>query len=204
MNKIEYKIKFTSDWAILSGKSAGGIDNRLLRDENGFPYIPGKTIKGVFREGYEEIEEMLPEGFKKLEFFGKIKEREKGDNADKEDSIFIFSNAELPKDLKEEINSLKPQDKAFVLNEIGYVIPRNRIDDETNMAEEKALAFFEVGRKGIEFIASIVKKDNSDITPDEEKLFIEYLFKYVRRIGALRTRGKGKFEIEVINNKSTN
>ena len=202
MNKIEYKIKFTSDWAILSGKSAGGIDNRLLRDENGFPYIPGKTIKGVFREGYEEIFELLPESIQNTKYFGKVKDRYKGEEISKDDSLFIFSNAEISKGIKEEINSLNIEDRAFVLNEIAYVIPRNKIDDETNMAEEKALAFFEVGRKGIELDSSISKKDCSKFSDDEIKLFTEYLFKYVRRIGALRTRGKGQFIIEVINEKN--
>jgi CRISPR/Cas system CSM-associated protein Csm3 (group 7 of RAMP superfamily) len=52
-----YYIKFFDYCHIGSGDSAGVLyDNTVLKDENGFPYLPGKTIKGLVKEMMESID----------------------------------------------------------------------------------------------------------------------------------------------------
>ena len=46
-------ISFLSYWFVSTGNEQGAYADQLaLKDSEGFPYIPGKTIKGVFREAF--------------------------------------------------------------------------------------------------------------------------------------------------------
>lgn len=78
-----YYIKFFDYWHIGSGQSAGDLyDSMVLKDELGFPYLPGKTLKGLVTEMMEFIDK---------------------------DYTFSehFSNFELPINTKEELKETK-------------------------------------------------------------------------------------------------
>lgn len=54
--KIEYSIQFLDFWALGSGFSGGSkYDSAVIVDENGLPFIPGKTIKGILRQNAEML-----------------------------------------------------------------------------------------------------------------------------------------------------
>ncbi|MFM7857195.1 MAG: RAMP superfamily CRISPR-associated protein, partial [Flammeovirgaceae bacterium] len=54
LNEFSLKIEMKSDWHIGSGTGiAGGIDRLVRRDKNGLPYLPAKTITGVWRDACE-------------------------------------------------------------------------------------------------------------------------------------------------------
>lgn len=53
---IRYKIKFFSYWHCSSGLASGSnADALVIKDADGLPYVPGKTIKGLLRQAYEEL-----------------------------------------------------------------------------------------------------------------------------------------------------
>ena len=53
---IKYKVIFFTDWHCGSGLAAGAdVDALVIKDSDGLPYIPGKTMKGLLREAAEEI-----------------------------------------------------------------------------------------------------------------------------------------------------
>lgn len=53
---IEYKITFHTDWHCGSGLAAGAaVDALVIKDKEGMPYVPGKTIKGLVREAVDVI-----------------------------------------------------------------------------------------------------------------------------------------------------
>lgn len=53
---IQYQIKLHTWWHCGSGQSAGAdVDALVIKDKNGMPYIPGKTIKGLLRDAAEEL-----------------------------------------------------------------------------------------------------------------------------------------------------
>lgn len=55
MVDIQIKIEFHSPWHCGSGLAAGAdIDALVIKDQNGMPYLPGKTIKGLVRQATEE------------------------------------------------------------------------------------------------------------------------------------------------------
>ena len=193
---MKYKITFLSDWVIFNGFNTGEYDNGLLRDTDGFPYIPGKTLKGVFREAYEQIYGILEKEQTELKppenYFGKTKDKT---NGNKNDGLLTFTNAELSDNIREEVNSLSEKDRIFVLGKIGVPVPRIEIDNETNMTKEHSLATLEMGRKGMEFTFSIDYETEED---GNSKKVLELCRKYIGRIGAMRTRGKGKCKIEPV------
>ena len=52
---INITIRFFSQWHCGSGTSAGAdVDELVVKDKNGMPFIPGKTLKGLIREATED------------------------------------------------------------------------------------------------------------------------------------------------------
>lgn len=53
---IKYNIEMHSYWHCGTGLSAGGdADALVIKDMEGLPYIPGRTMKGLIREAAEEL-----------------------------------------------------------------------------------------------------------------------------------------------------
>ena len=53
---ITYKIEFFTDWHCGAGLSAGAyVDALVVKDPDGLPFLPGRTIKGLLREAAEDI-----------------------------------------------------------------------------------------------------------------------------------------------------
>ena len=53
---IRYQIELHTWWHCGSGQSAGAdVDALVIKDKNGMPFIPGKTIKGLLRDAAEEL-----------------------------------------------------------------------------------------------------------------------------------------------------
>ena len=58
------KIEFQSDWHIGSGAGIpGSVDRQVLRDSQGFPYIPGKTLTGILRDAAEFVAEIRGDSY---------------------------------------------------------------------------------------------------------------------------------------------
>lgn len=53
---LTYSLSFYSEWHCGSGLAAGAdVDALVVKDRDGLPYVPGKTIKGLVREAVETI-----------------------------------------------------------------------------------------------------------------------------------------------------
>ena len=59
MKPLVYKIQFFTPWHTSSGLSAGAdASNTVLKDGDGLPYIPGKTLKGLLRDAAENMKHL--------------------------------------------------------------------------------------------------------------------------------------------------
>ena len=90
---INYKIEFHTDWHCGSGLAAGAdVDALVVKDKNGMPFIPGKTIKGLVREAVEEIRGLQSKGADEafMEAFGFFDNKE-----EKRKGSMFFTNATL-------------------------------------------------------------------------------------------------------------
>lgn len=190
--KITYKVEFFTDWHCGSGLAAGAdVDALVVKDNDGLPYIPGKTIKGLVRQALEEI----------LEFRGKDK-REKADkcfgffdgNPDgMKRGIAFFKNAELPEKEKDAIvrENLTPY--------LFRSISSTAIDHE-GIALPNTLRRIEVT------VPCTLEGEILDIDSDLVEDVTDAL-NFIKRIGLDRNRGLGRCsfsEIKRVDEKNPN
>lgn len=84
---IEYQIDFFSPWHCGSGLAAGAeTDALVIKDKNGLPFIPGRTVKGLVRQAVEEMAVLKGSGFDATLLFG---------SPGASPSALFFSNAVL-------------------------------------------------------------------------------------------------------------
>lgn len=63
---IDYTIEFFSFWHCGSGLAAGAdADELVIRDEDGLPFVPGRTVKGLLRGAAVTLCSMDPTRFSK-------------------------------------------------------------------------------------------------------------------------------------------
>ncbi len=59
--KLDLTVELLSDFHVGTGFGlARTLDDRLLKDQNGQPYLPGSTVKGLIRDATERLLELLP------------------------------------------------------------------------------------------------------------------------------------------------
>jgi CRISPR/Cas system CSM-associated protein Csm3 (group 7 of RAMP superfamily) len=101
MTDVIYKIYFFDFWSTSSGLSGGALaDSLCLKDKNGLPFLPGKTIKGLFREAAEILQNLNYDGIDNNFIFSVFGEPEHQDSDNnKEERTIIassfFTNASL-------------------------------------------------------------------------------------------------------------
>ncbi len=176
---IKYKIEFLSEWHCGSGLSSGSdLDSLVVKDENGLPFVPGKTIKGLLRDAAEKICEFRKTGLVKVEeCFG----RETGKNSDDTGAgRCFFSNAEIERGTQDFLNS-EPKRKAMLFRKIS-----STAIDENGMAREHSLRRAEVA------IPMTLEGKISGIPDEDSANMIKESMKFVKRLGENRHRGLGR------------
>ena len=178
MKKIEYSITFLSDWICSSGLGAGAeTDNETIKDRDGLPYVPGKTIKGLLRDAFEEMAESgSHSGISEAmitKLFGK---KTDSTNQDSAEGLIKCSSATLKKE-KNEIISNELQDFLF------RNIASTAIGDD-GIAKVGSLRTTEVCIP-ITLYAEIE-------APSEYHAHIIHAMKWTRRLGTNRNRGLGR------------
>lgn len=186
---IKYKIRLHTYWHCGSGLAAGAdVDLLVIKDKNGLPYIPGKTIKGLVREAVDLLypEKKETESYKTV--FGKIEEKD--NNGFRSDSF--FKNATLPEIERKYIVSAKQSQYLF------QTISSTAITDE-GVADDKTLRKIQV------CIPCELESEILNVPEQFTDVIINGL-KYIKRLGAWRNKGLGRcsFEIEVIIKKTIN
>lgn len=181
MKTIEFSIQFYGYWHIGSGLSGGTkADNLVLKDPNNLPYIPGKTIKGLFRHAAEELAVLsgsyLDNNVVQKAFgsFGYLEDSR---------SKLFFSDAQLPSKQAKEIISQN-------LSESLYEVISSTKIDEFGVAEDKSLRQMEV---------TVPITLYGAITDFQNKYF-ELITKsapMIKYLGLNRNRGLGRCEIKV-------
>lgn len=56
MKNVKYQIDFFSCWHCGSGLSAGAdVDELVVKDKRGLPFVPGRTLKGLLRDACDDV-----------------------------------------------------------------------------------------------------------------------------------------------------
>ncbi len=186
---ISIRIKFESDWHVGSGTEIPGIaDQAVVRDHDGLPYVPAKTLTGILRDGCEFVANLLGNGWH-----------------DVVDAIFGTQSTTHNSGIRPARLSIRPaylegKDEILADRDLGlkdfltFIKPQVKIDPKTGRTEEHKLFFTEVVRAGTCLIAQAHVSD--DLTISEKALLIAGA-RAVRRIGGKRRRGLGKCRLTV-------
>jgi len=165
---MKFKIEFFDYWHLGSGVSAGpALDSTVVKDENGLPYVPGKTIKGILREMAEMIG-----GESTAKIFG-----EEGSSMGEA----YFSNAELDRDTAAYL-AAHPNEAKHLYEKISSTKIGNN-----GIAEDQSLREIEVVVP-LTLWGEIACKE-------EEKALLSQAMGMVKQIGLNRNRGLGRCQI---------
>lgn len=184
MSDIHYKIEFHSLWHCGSGLSAGAdIDTLVIKDKNGLPFIPGKTLKGIIREAVEDYV-----SFTKTCSETEVERAFGQSSADNSLNIIkgeaFFSNATLDEDEQKIIISQN-------LEKQLYDTIASTAIDEKGIAEDHSLR-----RKQVvipcTLYATIQFVDESLVPIISQALGL------VKRMGVNRNRGLGRCTLSII------
>jgi len=166
---MKYRIDFLDFWHMGSGTGAGAaLDATVLKDKEGFPYVPGRTLKGLLREMAEYLD-----ASKALDYFG--------DEGDKCASIYV-SNAQIAKEERAYLNA-HPHLKKHLFDKLTST----RIDSK-GVAEDKTLRRIEV----------VVPMRLEGEIVCEDAAFIRKCMAMVKQMGLNRNRGLGRCVIEEV------
>ncbi len=102
IDKITATIEFFSYWQAGSGEGLRpDIDALALRDPDGFPYFPGRTIKGIWREAMQSAEDAgMIKKSPTARLFGEHSACNETDEPPRK-GLLSFSNAEMDSNFRE-------------------------------------------------------------------------------------------------------
>lgn len=175
MKKIEYEITFHSDWHCGSGLAAGtDVDALVIKDKDGLPFVPGKTIKGLLREAAEVI------GGKEMnDIFGKESEQM---------SALFFSNAVMREEERKAIITSK-------IDKYMYRSISSTAIDDAGIAKDNSLRRVQVTVPCVLQGEIVVMSEDLDNRMGELEELFGKAFQYVKRLGVGRNRGLGRCTI---------
>jgi CRISPR/Cas system CSM-associated protein Csm3 (group 7 of RAMP superfamily) len=191
---MRYRIEFFTDWHCGSGLSSGAdLDLLVIKDKDGLPFIPGKTIKGLVREAVEDIIDSLspretvytanmPNAITAV-FGREVNAKKEPDKMGYQGCAF-FTNAELSADLRKVIVEKGLQEHLY------RSVASTAIDDE-GIAVKHSLRKMEVT------VPCTLEGEILDV-PKNFTETMERGLKFIKRLGQNRNRGLGRCSISII------
>jgi CRISPR/Cas system CMR subunit Cmr4 (Cas7 group RAMP superfamily) len=161
LKKYDLSVNFLGYWFIGTGSEAGAYSDLLTqRDPRGFPYVPGKSLKGVFREAFRQagrsgwFDRFNHTGDGRFDFLEKLIQMIFGHDGTKEgfledelhaEGLIHFSNAEFPECIKDRICEGTHDQKGEYKSKgdrtemLFTTVQSTKIDRDTGTASEKSL-----------------------------------------------------------------
>lgn len=179
MKTLTYSLQFFSPWHCGSGMGGGDdADYQPILDADGFPYVPGKTLKGLCLEASQ----LLHDPADTARLFGTATER---DNAASTQGTAHWSNAELPTATRNAI-AQQPEQRTHLLDARYFV----KIDDH-GMAEKGAF------RRGEYAIPMTLQGIVAHLADDRDVALVTDCLQFVKQLGLQRSRGFGRCQFAV-------
>ncbi len=181
-NDITYTIRFFSRWHCGSGLSAGAdVDNLVVKDKKGMPFIPGRTIKGLVREAAENYIKICNDT-DHAEMLAKAFGTEASSSENGTTGCMHFGNAALD---EKEYNAIVANNAQEYL----YDKWTTTAIDADGTAKEFSLRSMETT------VPCTLYGQISDV-PQELAEIIANSFGLIKRIGQKRNRGLGRCDVK--------
>lgn len=192
MIKYQLNIQLLSDTTFGRGDGiAGLIDQEVEYDSSGFPYLRGRTLKGLLSEECDNLLVTLPQNIRThWENIACILFGLSGSTIETIGTMHI-GDACLPEDLREAVSwQIKNEEltEKDVLNSLTAIRRQTAIDNQTYVADKGSLRSFRVILRKLEFTADL----SFDTQPKDEILSLLCVSVLaLRRVGSGRNRGRG-------------
>lgn len=189
------KMKLLSDTTFGRGDGVAGlVDQEVEHDACGFPYLRGRTLKGLLSEECDNLIAVLPDRIVQnhwqnvvADVFGKP-----GSTLDTSSQMHV-SDACLPEDLRQAVAyQIRRKDSQLtsvdILNSLTTIRRQTAIDPKTGTPDEKSLRSARVVLRDLEFTAFL----SFEVQPSDEALSLLAVGSLaLRRVGSSRNRGRG-------------
>jgi CRISPR-associated protein Csx10 len=208
---LTLKIILSADWHVGEGAGQPGYIDRLVRrhPEDELPYLPAKTLTGIWRDVCESVAEGLDRhatgpatwsqwvnvlfGDQPALPYNRSDDRRDYDQPIKEARLSIRA-ARLPEKLRQHLKAKRTLEQA-----ITFIKPGVKIDPDTGQALDDHLRFEELVRGGAELTAP-VSLDTSGCIAEQVRAAQALLWagaKVVERLGGKRRRGLGRCRFDL-------
>ena len=187
----QLKIKLLSDTTFGRGDGVAGlIDQEVEHDPFGFPYLRGRTLKGLLSEEGDNLIAMLTNHRPSWErvacdLFGTL-----GSTIGTMGAVHV-GDACLPEDLRQAVAfQIKDETltKTEVLDSLTTIRRQTSIDPQSGTADEGSLRSFRVVLRDLCFTADLIFEK---MPSDEMLSLVAVVSLALRRLGSGRNRGRG-------------
>lgn len=187
----QLKIELLSDTTFGRGDGVAGlIDQEVEHDPYGFPYLRGRTVKGLLTEECDNLIAVLSNyqdwGKVACKLFGTL-----GSTLGTMGAVHV-GDACLPEDLRQAV-AFQIEDKTLtkteVLDSLTTIRRQTAIDPESGIPDEGSLRSFRVILRELCFTADLIFEK---IPSDEMLSLLAVSSLALRRLGSGRNRGRGR------------
>ena len=183
MPRAQLVICLDSEWLIAGGESTlGTADMAPMRDVEGLPTIPGRTLRGLLREAVSLIDDCERSAHTQR-IFGTRKSAT--DTANEGDGTLRVSNALLIDNIAKDCNTTDARADLFA------TIRRTALNTATRSAKTGSLREMEVAIAGLELVADL------ECATDFDLQLLAFAAGLVRSLGHSRSRGLGRCHLEM-------
>jgi hypothetical protein len=195
---MKLKIDIHSYWHAGTGKGEGAVlDAVVLRDTDGLPYLPGKTVKGLLRDAVyracqwnrvqpKNLDEMLF-GMRTFDENSYVK------RSDTRPGKLMVGDAQMEDELRKWLRNPKEHDAELLKKGLFFPIYSTAIEADTGTAKNQSL-------RGIEVTMPLTLYAELDVladAPDDWQTELKKALPLIRAVGAGRSRGLGRATVSL-------
>lgn len=189
MKIIYYKVTFLTWWHCGSGQAAGpDVDELAIKDSEGLPYIPGRTMKGLLKDACRQMAGYGLEGMDSKRINSVFGYHDDNAGSYSEKGSAFFSDVVLPASDRRAIAADKGLRKALFSSVAATAIGKDGI------AKDHTLRKIQVT------VPCALYGTIANVADDDTAMFAQAM-KFIKRIGLGRNHGLGRCKIEIIETK---
>lgn len=203
MIAYQLKMKLLSDATFGRGDGVAGlVDQEVEHDPNGFPYLRGRTLKGLLSEECDNLIAVLPDS--QRQHWQQVACKLFGQPGSTLDTIaqMQVGDACLPEDLRLAVAyQLKEEQqltRVDILESLTTIRRQTAIDTKTGTPDENSLRSARLVLRDLEFTANL----RFETQPDNNTLALLSVGTLaLRRVGSCRNRGRGHVQCRLFDSQ---
>ena len=189
MKTIYYKVTFLTWWHCGSGQAAGpDVDELAIKDSEGLPYIPGRTMKGLLKDSCRQMAGYGLEGMDSKRINSVFGYHDDTTGSYSEKGSAFFSDVVLPASDRRAIAADKGLRKALFSSVAATAIGNDGIAKDHTLRK-------------IQVTVPCALYGTIANVADDDTAMLAQAMKFIKRVGLGRNHGLGRCKIEIIETK---